>query len=214
MEVNAERRVFVVGAGGHSKVVIEALFLRGFSVVAVTDQPDRIGANVLGVPIVGDEAWLRLQQEEDVQAAIVAIGDNQLRMLLSARLTRAGIKRITVVAPFSHVSKHAKIGFGTVILAGVVIHPDTVIGEDVIINTAASVDHDCVIENGVHVGPGARLTGSVYVQEGAFIGAGAVLLPGLRIGKGATVGAGAVVLDHVGNGVTVAGVPAVPVRRN
>jgi UDP-2-acetamido-3-amino-2,3-dideoxy-glucuronate N-acetyltransferase len=49
---------------------------------------------------------------------------------------------------------------------------------------------------------------AVEVGDDATIGSGAVVLGGVRIGREAMVGAGAVVSRDVGDGETVAGVPA------
>ena len=46
------------------------------------------------------------------------------------------------------------------------------------------------------------------IGEGAFIGSDTMLVAPLKIGKGAKTGAGAVVTHDVGDGETVAGVPA------
>jgi len=58
-----------------------------------------------------------------------------------------------------------------------------------------------------------HIVGEVRVCRGAFIGVGAIILPGVCIGEGATVAAGAVVTRSVRPGDTVAGVPAVSIRR-
>jgi serine acetyltransferase len=42
----------------------------------------------------------------------------------------------------------------------------------------------------------------------SFLGAGAIVIPGIRIGEEAMVGAGGVVVEHIADGVRVAGVPA------
>jgi acetyltransferase-like isoleucine patch superfamily enzyme len=58
-----------------------------------------------------------------------------------------------------------------------------------------------------------HVVGEVRICRGAFIGAGAIILPGVIIGEGAVVAAGAVVTRSVPPGQTVAGVPAVALRR-
>jgi UDP-2-acetamido-3-amino-2,3-dideoxy-glucuronate N-acetyltransferase len=53
----------------------------------------------------------------------------------------------------------------------------------------------------------------VVVESGATLGTGAIILGGVRIGKRALVGAGAVVTGSIDPFAVVAGVPAVPLRR-
>lgn len=57
-----------------------------------------------------------------------------------------------------------------------------------------------------------RKMAPVTIGADAWIGAGAVILPGVVISDGAVVGAGAVVTRNVEARVTVAGVPAKPLR--
>ena len=52
-------------------------------------------------------------------------------------------------------------------LAGVVLQTGVTLGDNVIVNTRASVDHDCVIERDVMIGPGA-----VAVRGGQSRGGG------------------------------------------
>ena len=58
-----------------------------------------------------------------------------------------------------------------------------------------------------------HVVGPIHIANGAFIGIGAIILPGVAIGEDAVVAAGAVVTHSVPPGVTVAGVPARPIRR-
>lgn len=52
------------------------------------------------------------------------------------------------------------------------------------------------------------INGDVEVGDGSFIGSCAVTIGQVKIGNWSTVGAGSVVIHDVGDGVTVAGVPA------
>jgi acetyltransferase-like isoleucine patch superfamily enzyme len=81
------------------------------------------------------------------------------------------------------------------------------------VNTAAVIEHDCDLAEGVHVSPNATLAGGVRVGARSWVGAGATVIQNVTIGAEVIVGAGAVVLRNVPDGLTVAGVPAVPVRR-
>jgi len=90
------------------------------------------------------------------------------------------------------------------------INPETRIGSNAIINSAAVVEHDCTIWNHVHIATGARLASTIQVEEGAHIGAGATMRQCVRIGKGAVVGAGAMMVADVPPDLVVVGVPARP----
>jgi UDP-N-acetylbacillosamine N-acetyltransferase len=94
----------------------------------------------------------------------------------------------------------------------VVINPVAQIGENVIVNTCASVDHDCVIDDGAHVAPGAHLAARVHVGRGSWVGIGSVVKEGARIGKATVIGAGSLVLNDIPDDVLAYGSPARLVR--
>ena len=54
---------------------------------------------------------------------------------------------VTLIHPFSNISKNTKIGIGSVVVAGVSINNGTIIGNHCIINTGVVVDHGCVIHD-------------------------------------------------------------------
>ncbi|MDA4782129.1 acetyltransferase, partial [Enterobacter hormaechei] len=66
---------------------------------------------------------------------------------------------------------------------------------------------------GVHVCPGAHLSGGVTVGARSWIGVGAVVRQGISIGADTMIGAGAVIVKAVGDGLTMVGFPATPMRQ-
>jgi sugar O-acyltransferase (sialic acid O-acetyltransferase NeuD family) len=192
-------KIILQGGGEHAKVVLDCLQVQGLDVLALFDP--KYSDELYGVPQRGvyDPSF------ETKAKAIVAIGDNALRKKVVG-FTKHDFTNAT--HPSCVISRHAKIGKGNMILHGVIIQPDTVIGDHCILNTGASIDHDCHIESYVHIAPRATLCGRVRIKEGALIGAGAVVLPGITVGEWATVGAGAVVTKDVAAGKVVKGNPA------
>src|SRR6266480_6638265 len=93
-------RVFVVGAGGHGKVVIDALSSAGdFEIVGVIDDDEeKIGQQVLGVPVVGACAQLSsLAVRYRVDGAALAVGDNRNRERLFRQVKGAGLAVVRVI---------------------------------------------------------------------------------------------------------------------
>jgi sugar O-acyltransferase (sialic acid O-acetyltransferase NeuD family) len=203
------RAVMVVGAGGHAKVVIGTLHACGFRVETVLDDdPSKLGASLLGIGVSGPTDRLA---EGLGLPAVLAVGNNRRRSSLAGRFT--GVEWVTAVHPSAVVHPSVQLGAGTVVFAGAVVQPDTHIGRHAIINTAASVDHDCTLGDFVHVAPGTHLAGDVRVGDGTLLGIGCAVMPGVRIGCWATIGAGSAVVRNVGDGLTVAGVPAAALTR-
>ncbi len=198
--------VYVIGAGGHAKVVIDTMRAAQIPVAGILEDDNRRHTQpVLGTQIIGDTALLR---QQPATPAVIAVGDNSKRRQLAERLPKTNW--ITVIHPRTVIAGSVSIGVGTVIFAGAIIQPDTQIGAHTIVNTGATIDHDCRLDDYVHLAPGSHLCGTVTVGEGAIIGAGAVVLPGISIGAGSIIGAGATVIRDVPPLTTVVGIPAHP----
>ncbi|MRR56875.1 MAG: acetyltransferase [Deltaproteobacteria bacterium] len=200
-------RVFVFGASGHGKVVIDTVRRAGYdNAIVVDDDPQCRGGCVLGIAVVGTRDNL-LEYRCPNLVGIVAIGSNRSRLAVAHWLTEQGFRFLKVIDPTATVSSSALIGEGSLVVAHGVVNAEAHIGKHVIVNTAATVDHDCIVDDGVHLGPGVHLCGGVHIGEGAFIGAGSVVVPGVRVGPWAVVGAGSTVLADLPAGVRAAGSP-------
>jgi sugar O-acyltransferase (sialic acid O-acetyltransferase NeuD family) len=205
------KRLALLGASGHGKVVADAALAGGWDAVEFFDDAFPQLQSNGPWPVAGDGAALlgRLQEFDGV---IVSIGDCAVRWAKHQTLQAAGAPLVTVVHPVAVVSRYAALGVGTVVLAGAVVNIDAVVGQAGIINTGATVDHDCRLGDAVHICPGVHLSGNVQVGHGSWVGVGAAVKQGMTIGKRVTVGAGAVVVHGVPDGLTVAGNPAVPLQ--
>lgn len=199
--------LYLIGAGGHAKVVVSTLQAAGVEVHALLDDDlQKAGMQIAGVPVAGGSE--ALQTLAFRVRGLIAVGGNRLRCHLAQRFPQVDWQ--TAVHPQAYVHPSVKIGVGTVVCAGAVIQPDAVIGNHGIINTGATVDHDCQIGDYCHLAPGCHLAGGVVLGEGVLMGIGSAAIPGVSIGAWTTVGAGGVVVDDLPAGVLALGVPAKP----
>jgi sugar O-acyltransferase (sialic acid O-acetyltransferase NeuD family) len=206
-----KKRALVWGAGGHGKVIVDALMAGDeWEVAGILDEDEKKwGTEVLGVKVFSlDGDVVTVAKGLDCGAVAIAIGDNYARFAKFQQVRYAGLTAVNVVHPSASVSRFVKMGEGVVILAGSTINPGTTIEDNVCVNTSASVDHDNYLEKSCHIFPNATLTGGVRIEEFAYVGSGAVIAPNLTVEKYSYVGAGAVVLANVAEGTTVFGVPA------
>lgn len=198
--------VIVIGAGGHARVVIDALLRAGANVLGVCDGRLAAGnTGPLGIPSLGDDDALKQFDMTRVLLAngIGSIGDPSRRIAVYKRLTAAGWEFISLVHPAAIIGADCSIAAGAQIMAGAVLQAGCRIGQNAIVNTAASVDHDCSIGDHVHIAPGAVLCGDVIVGAATHIGSGAIVVQGIHIGADAMISAGAVVTRPVDAGVRV-----------
>jgi sugar O-acyltransferase (sialic acid O-acetyltransferase NeuD family) len=200
--------LLIIGAGGHGKVVAEiAQLTNRWNEIAFLDDRENLN-EVLDIPVKGRFNDFELYKK-DYQYAIVALGNNSLRLEWIGRLSKAGFIMATLVHPFSSLSKTSILGDGTVVMAGAVVNANTSIGKGCIINTSSSIDHDCFINDGVHISPGVHVGGTVIVDKCTWVCIGSSLVNNITIGSNVIVAAGAVITNNVPDNVVVAGVPAI-----
>lgn len=204
------------GASGHALVVADIIRLQGiYEIVGFLDNvnPQRHGENFCGAPILGGQEQLDIYKNKGIKYIIFGFGNCQARLKLSEFIYKKGFSLATAIHPTATIAADVSIGSGTVIAAGAVVNPGSKIGQNVIINTCASVDHECVIEDGVNICPGVHLGGQVTVGRAAWVGIGATVIDSVRIGTGTLIGAGSVVVNDIPDGVLVYGVPAKVIRK-
>lgn len=203
--------VIVVSAGGHARVVSEALRAVGHRVVGFTDaNSERQGTVVDAVPVLGDDAVLNEHRQSELVLAngLGSTGRPTQRKALQDRLSSAGWRFIGFVHPRAVVSPHAVVHAAAQVMAGAVVQAGAVVANGCIINTGAIVDHDCVLGAYCHVAPRAVLSGGVTVGSCSHIGVGAAIVQGVHLGDNTIVAAGAVVLHDSPGGETLIGMPA------
>jgi UDP-N-acetylbacillosamine N-acetyltransferase len=202
-------RVFVYGAGGHGKVVYDALIGSGVVPQAEFFDDHLTPGTVVLDSIVRGGFPEPLESAECQRAGIaLGVGDNQVRARIARRCAEAGFILLRVIHPRAVVSPFAQVAEGAVVLAGAIVNPSAHVGRGAIINSGAVVEHDVQIGDFSHVSPNATLGGGVIIGANAWIGLGAKILPGLEVGEGAVIGAGAVVTKSIPPHVTAFGVPA------
>jgi sugar O-acyltransferase (sialic acid O-acetyltransferase NeuD family) len=192
-----KQRIAVFGAGGHGKVVADAIQCNpALDLVCVLDDKPQAGATILGWPVAGGREAL-LARRGDIDGVIIAIGDNRARLEVAGWIASQGLILRSVVHPAAVVAPSATIGAGALIMPGAVVNAEARIGANAIVNSGAVVEHDCEVEEAVHIAPGAVLCGGARIGAGALIGAGAVVLPGVRVGAWLLLKAGTVAARDV-----------------
>lgn len=203
------RRLAILGASGHGKVVADIAMQAGWQELVFYDDawPQRTRHEHWAVE--GTLPML-LNDLPQFDGVVVAIGHNAIREAKLDALLAHGARVVTLVHPRATVSPLARLGEGCVVVAGAVVNAFAELGRGCIVNTSATVGHDCRLGACVHVAPGANIAGDVEVGRTSWIGAGSVVRQGVAIGEGVMVGAGAAVVSDIAGYLVVAGVPARP----
>jgi UDP-perosamine 4-acetyltransferase len=207
--------IYLLGAGGHGKVVADALAGMGTPVTAILDHGLSPGAVACGATVLGDDdALARL----DPATALLALGvganpSTSRRAAIFNDAKSQGWNFISVKHKSVISSDTCVVAEGCQLMAGVILQSGVRLGINTVINTGARIDHDCAIGAHAFISPGVTLCGDVQVGDEVFIGAGAVVAPGIKIGSGAVIGAGAIVLRDIADGNFAAGNPATIKKR-
>lgn len=202
-------KLVLIGAGGYAKSVLDSIDYFNYEIAGFIDEFSAEREH-LGFPILAKS----LQELEQVKKYVffIAIGNNQRRKIWYDRLLGNKLRLINVVDRSAIVSSRASIGNGCFVGKMAIINGNAVVGCNCIINTKALVEHGCNVSDHVNLSTNSVINGDVRIGVGSFIGSCSVTVGQLAIGEWSTVGAGAVVTKSVGNGVTVAGVPAKIIR--
>jgi sugar O-acyltransferase (sialic acid O-acetyltransferase NeuD family) len=196
--------LILIGAGGHARSCIEVIELHGqFQIAGLVGMPEEMHTQHLGCSVIATDSDL-LELAKAHQYAFVTIGQIQApdsRMRLYQRAVELGFRLPVIIAPTAHVSRHASLGAGSIVMHGAVVNTGARVGINCIINTCAVLEHDATVDDHCHISTGAILNGDVHIGAGSFVGSGSVIKEGVSIGKRCLVGMGLSVrhsqTDHV-----------------
>lgn len=211
--------LILIGGGGHCKSVIEAAESAGaWKIAGILDTPDKVGTDVLGYSVLGtdDDIPNLIAANRDCRFVITVghIKTAAIRRQIAARILAAGGAFATIVASTAHVSRHACLGAGTVVLHGAMVNARAVVGENCIINTLANIEHDTRVDDYCHISTGAMVNGDCRIAPGVFLGSQSVMLNGISINApDSIIAAGSFVRKTLKEPGIYAGNPAILMKR-
>ena len=191
--------ILVIGAGGHARVLLEALVLSGREIVGMVDPDKQAGTECFGFRVLGGDDVLQGLNPREIELVngIGTMPGRDTRWRVASRMRSLGFEFSKVVHPSAIIGVDTVLEPGVQIMAGAIIQPGTRVGVDSIINTGAIVDHDCEIGGCCHLGPGVVLSGNVTVGEYSHIGTGSSIIQGITVGDCSLVAAGSVVYKDI-----------------
>lgn len=197
-------KLILIGAGGHAHACIDVIEQQGqYQIAGLVGIPSEMHTPHFGYSVMWTDSDLPELARQN-HYAVITLGqiqspDNRMRMYQVA--TRLGFRLPAITSPTAHVSRHATIGAGTIVMHGAIVNAGARVGNNCIVNTLALIEHDATVDDHCHISTGAILNGDVSIGASSFVGSGSVIKEGVSIGRGCVVGMGMFVrhnqADHV-----------------
>lgn len=195
--------LILLGAGGHARACIDVIEQEGrYRIAGLLGAPAELGDVHCGYKVIGTDDALE-QLRSQYQYAFVGIGQIRspyIRIQVFKQLLGLGFELPAIVAPTAHVSLHAKVGQGSIVMHGAIVNAGASIGSNCIINSRAIVEHDVAVHDHCHVSTGAILNGNVVLGEESFVGSGSIVREGLVVARGSLLSMGTVLRKTSGLG--------------
>jgi sugar O-acyltransferase (sialic acid O-acetyltransferase NeuD family) len=191
-------QIILVGGGGHCHSCIDVIESLGhYRIQGILDMPERIGDEMLGYKFIGCAAQTSQFVATNVHFLVTAgqIKSSELRKRLYENLRSLGASCPTIISPRAHVSSHARVGAGSIVMHDALVNASAWVGENCIINTKALIEHDSTVGDHCHISTGAILNGNTHIGSDSFVGSGSVCVQGLKVPAYSFIKAGQLKVD-------------------
>ena len=190
------KKIILIGGGGHCKSVIDVIEQEAqFDIAGIVDKPELLGSTIFGYPVIGNDSDLESLAKK-YQNALITIGQiksSSLRIKLYDLAIKAQFLLPYIVSPNAYVSKHSKIGSGTVVMHNAIVNANASIGNNCIINSKALIEHDCFISDHCHISTNTIINGGVKIGSRCFIGSNVTTKNNITISENSFIKAGSLV---------------------
>ena len=202
----------VIGAGGYAQELMwvaddmNSREMR-WNILGYLDpgQPERRGQTLYDRPILGGYDYFRSDGEIWF---CCGIGSPAARQKECEEAERRGLKPATLIHPTAIIARHASIGEGCVVGAGVILTPYSSLGRHCALNIGVGVGHDSSVGDYAVLSPYAQVLGNAIIGRLAFLGANSTVQLGRRMGASSVLGANSFLLTDLEAGASAIGIPA------
>lgn len=189
-------KIILIGGGGHCKSVIDVIEQEAkFEISGIVDKPELLGSKILGYQVIGNDLNLESLAKK-YNYALITVGHIKsplLRVKLFELVNKAGFTLPPIISSNAYVSKHSKIGNGSVVMHHAIVNANTSIGNNCIINSKALIEHDCSISSHCHISTNATINGGVKIGSKCFVGSNVVTKDNISIKENSFIKAGTLV---------------------
>ena len=201
-------RIFLFPCNGNSIEAIECIedqyHMAGFIDDSAAKQ---------GLFIFGYEVFTRAVMNSVSDAKILAVpGRPENYLQRKSVIDSLGVpdhRYASVQHRSAAISKLSKIGFNTLIMAGVVITANVIIGNQVCILPNTVIHHDAIIGDYTLVGSNVTVAGYVKIGLNSYIGSGSTIKNNVSVGDRTMIGISSNVVQSIPAGCVAFGNPAI-----
>lgn len=190
------KTIILIGGGGHCKSVIDVIEQeKKFKIIGIVDKPDLLGSKVLGYSVIGSDLDL-YNLAKKYKYALITVGHIKsalFRIKLFNLAIKSGFTLPYIISPKAYLSKHSKIGRGSIIMHHAIVNAYSFIGDNCIINTKALIEHDCSISDHCHISTSAVINGGNQIGSKTFIGSNVTTKEYIKIKNNSFIKAGGLI---------------------
>lgn len=200
--------IVIIGAGQQGRICKRIAIENGMEVAAFVD--DFITGEVEGVKVYNSIESIADYAEYKYH---IGIGEIEPRKKFCEEVKRLELETVNLIDAGAIIEDGAKIGSGNFIQKLAIIYSSAEIGDNNIINCKAVCATDSKIGDNNNISMGCNVCGGVELGNNNYVGCQASLVSGVIVGNDTVIGAASAVLEDVGDGMFVAGAPAVKKER-
>lgn len=202
--------MLIAGAGGHAKEILDILLLSGETDICFYDDINRdMNLVFQQYPVLHSAAEAKAYFNDNGSGFVLGVGSSAGRKKLATHLGGLGGTLQTILAPTSYISLlDVHLGPGINIMHRCIVQPSVRIGEGTLMNAGTMIHHDSHIGAWCEICPSVTVTGGCTIGDNCFLGTGAIIAPNVQVGNSVIIGAGSIVRQHLPDGARVAGNPA------
>jgi sugar O-acyltransferase (sialic acid O-acetyltransferase NeuD family) len=188
-----KEKIFLIGGGGHAHACIDVIESSGqYEIAGIFDLKENVGKTIFGYKVLGTDNELEnyLSITRNVLITIGQIKNYTPRVNKYFELLKLGAQFPVIISARAHVSRHAVIESGSIIMHDALVVAGANIGRNCIINNKALIEHDVVVGDFCHVSTAAVVNGGCRIGSKTFIGSNTVLKEGIIVPDETVVAAG------------------------
>ncbi len=192
-----KKNIILIGAGGHSESCIDLLNEQSvFRLKEIIGKKKEIKKIFLRKYLVkySDNSLNYLKKK--FSFALIGVGQvnrKNPRIRIFNNLKKLKFNLPVICSKHAIISKHTKVGEGTVIMHGAIIGANVKIGKNCIINSNALIEHGCSIGDHSHISTSATVNSGVTIGEQCFVGSNSVIKQSLKIKKKSFIKMGSII---------------------